>query len=280
MGHAQSRRAQSRAPDSEIRSAETIRLIARHAARSFVAVILPVRLKAVIHRGKVFRSLPRRPEKIVMTQADLTLFHFPAACSQVAVFALEHAGLAYRLELINLAAGAQSQPGYLVQSPLGKVPLLLIDGEPLTENAAILTYIAALRPDAGLFPVSDSPRMKGEIVGGMSFCGGTLHPTVRGIANPARITTGAVAPVHERSTELAVKAFGHAERRLGERGWWLGEWSIIDVYLNWAFSVARYAGFDTTALPFLSSLKYRLAVYPAYARMMAIDTEARATLGH
>ena len=116
--------------------------------------------------------------------------------------------------------------------------------------------------------------MKGEIVGGMSFCGGTLHPTVRGIANPARITTGAVAPVHERSTELAVKAFGHAERRLGERGWWLGEWSIIDVYLDWAFGVAQRAGFDTAPFPLLSGLAERLTVRPSYARMLALNAEA------
>lgn len=194
------------------------------------------------------------------------------------MFALEYAGLDYRLELVDLAGGAQAQPDYLAKSPLGKVPLLVIDGEPLSENAAILTYLAALRAEAGLFPANPSPRMQAEIVGGMAFCGGTLHPIVRGIANPARLTTGDGAPVRERATELAKKSFGYAERRLAERGWWLGEWSLVDVYLNWAFSVACNAVFDASALPALAALKDRLGAYPAFGRMLQIDADARAAL--
>ncbi|WP_375383561.1 glutathione S-transferase N-terminal domain-containing protein [uncultured Sphingomonas sp.] len=81
-----------------------------------------------------------------MTSPTLTLHHFPGACSQVSVCALEMAELSYSLKLVNLANNEQTGPEYLAISPLGKVPLLLIDGKPLTENSAILTYIAALRP--------------------------------------------------------------------------------------------------------------------------------------
>ena len=75
-----------------------------------------------------------------MTDPSLTLYHFPGACSQVSVRALEMAGLAYSLELVNLGKNEQTGPEYLAISPLGKVPVLLIDGRPLTENSAILTY--------------------------------------------------------------------------------------------------------------------------------------------
>ena len=214
-----------------------------------------------------------------MMQPELVLYHFPGACSQVAVCALEMAGLEYRLELVNLAAGDQNNPDYLAVNPLGKVPLLMIDGEPLSENAAILTYISALKPDAGLFPSGDDARMRAEGVGGMSFCGGTLHPIVRGLANPQRLTTGEGAPVREKSTELANKSFKQAEQRLAARGWWLGEGSIVDVYLNWAFGVARKAGFDTAPFPLLDSLAAGLGEQPAFALMQEIDAQARAKLG-
>ena len=214
-----------------------------------------------------------------MPQPELVLYHFPGACSQVAVCALEMAGLEYRLELVNLAAGEQSKPDYLAVNPLGKVPLLTIGGEPLSENAAILTYISALRPDAGLFPSGDDARMRAEGVGGMSFCGGTLHPIVRGLANPQRLTTGEGAPVREKSTELANKSFKQAEQRLAERGWWLGECSIVDVYLNWAFGVARRSGFDTAPFPLLDGLAARLGERPTFARMQEIDAQARVELG-
>ena len=209
------------------------------------------------------------------TQPELTLYHFPGACSQVAVCALEQARLAYRLEVINLAAGQQGSDEYLAVNPLGKVPYLLIDGEGLSENAAILAYIAAIRPDAGLFPAGDDPRIHAEGIGGMSFCGGTLHPIIRGIANPQRMTNGEQAPVREKSIELANKAFKQAESRLAKRGWWLGEESIVDVYLHWTFGVACNNNFDATPFPQLARLTERLSERPAFRRMLEINQQAR-----
>ena len=215
-----------------------------------------------------------------MSDPTLTLYHFPGACSRVTVCALEMAELAYTLELVDLTKGAQGEPGYKTVSPLGKVPSLVIAGVPLTENAAILTYIAALRPAAGIFPADDAPRARAEAVGGLSFCGGTLHPQIRGIANPQRITTGDGAPVRERSIELAAKSFAYAEKRLAAHGWWLGSCSIVDVYLDWAFSVARNAGFDITPFPLLAGLEPRLRDHlPAYVRMIAEERRSRDALG-
>jgi glutathione S-transferase len=210
---------------------------------------------------------------------NLSLYHFPGACSQVTVCALEQAGIPYTLNLVNLLQGEQSTPEYLAVSPLGKVPTMIADGQSLTENAALLVYINALKPDAGLFPVNPSPLMLSSMQAGLSFCGGTLHPQVRGILNPQRITTGDGAPVREMATALAKKAFAFAEYRLAEKTWWLGQESIIDVYLNWAFTVARNGGFDTAGYPLLSDLDKRLAVRPAFARMLEIEAESKAALG-
>ena len=209
---------------------------------------------------------------------QLSLFHFPGACSQVSLCALEEAGLDYTLELINLAAGQQRSTDYLAVNPLGKVPYLLIDGAGLSENSAILAYIAALRPEAGLFPSWDDPRARAESIGGMSFCAGTLHPIVRGIANPQRVTMGETAGVREMAVELAGKAFKQAETRLETRGWWLGQWSIVDVYLHWAFGVATASGFDPAPYPALARLTARLSERPAFCRMVEINQQVSAAL--
>lgn len=218
----------------------------------------------------------RREENLM---PELILYHFPGACSQVTVCALEEAKLRYRLMLINLAANEQSSSDYKSVSPLGKVPALSIDGRVMTENAALLVYIAAIRPEAGLFPSEPSAWAQAEIQAGLSFCGGTLHPYVRGIANPSRLTHGDEEPVRLKSIELANKSFAYAEQRLVDRGWWLGSWSIIDVYVNWAFSVARNNGFATQNFPQLSVLAERLAARPAFIRMQECDVKARTALG-
>ena len=212
------------------------------------------------------------------SQPELTLYHFPNACSQVAVCALEAAGLEYGIELVDLAGGEQNGAAYKAINPLGKVPLLLIDGQPLTENVAILTYIAGLRPDAGLLPVAQDPLVHAQAIGGMAFCGGTLHPIIRGMANPQRMTTGEGAPVREKSIELADKSYQQAEARLAANGWWLGEWSIIDVYLNWTLSVALNAGYDASKFPTLLALPERLTTIPAFVRMQEVNSAGRAAL--
>ena len=215
-----------------------------------------------------------------MTQPNLTLYHFPGACSEVSLFALEQAGLSYTLELVNLSQGEQSRPDYVALHPLGKIPLLLIDGEPLIESAAILTYIAALAPKSGVLPGQEAdPRTRAEAVGGMTFCAGTLHPQVRGLMNPQRITNGDVEGVREKSKELARKSFGYADKRIADRGWWLGEPSAVDVYVNWAFSVAQRGGFDPKDFPALAELPERLSGSPAFVRMLEANAAARTALG-
>jgi glutathione S-transferase len=214
-----------------------------------------------------------------MSGPHLHLYHFPGACSFVSRCALEEAGLSYTVDLVNLRAGAQYERAFLAVSPLGKVPTLLIDGAPLTENAAILVYLAALRPEAGLLPPATAPRDVAEIQSGLSFCGATLHPQVRGLASPMRLTAGDVAPVRERAMELAQKSFAYADARIAERTWWLGEWSVLDLYLHWAHNTAIYGGFPAHETPHLSEHGRRLQKRDAVARVTQWDVEARQALG-
>jgi glutathione S-transferase len=208
----------------------------------------------------------------------LVLHHFPGACSQVCVFALEHAGLDYKLRLVDLQSSEQTSEAYTAVSPLGKVPALVIDGVVLTENAAIQTYLAALRPQAGLFPSDDSPLAAGRRQAGLSLCGGTLHPIVRGLANPLRITDGDPEGVRRKSVALATKSFGFAEACIAETGWWFEQWSLVDVYLNWAVSLAAGAGFDFAPFPTLASLRSRLCELPAFRRTLEIEAQSKADL--
>ena len=209
---------------------------------------------------------------------ELVLYHFPGACSQVCIFALEQTGLKYELRLVDLASNEQSSAEYHSISSLAKVPAMTVDGVLLTENAAIQTYIAEMRPEGGLFPADRSPWALANRQAGFSFCGGTLHPIVRGLRNPARLTVGDVEPVRQQSIKLATKAFGYAEERLADSGWWLGSFSVIDVYLNWAISVARLGDFNFAPYPSLDGLKDRLMERPAFALMMEKEDQARAVL--
>ena len=211
--------------------------------------------------------------------SDLTLYHFPGACSNVGVVALEEAGLQYELRYINLGRGEQSGEAYLAVVPLGTVPALQSRDGLVTENAAILTYIHGLAPEAGISPAAETPIAMARRQAGLSFCGGNLHPIVRGLINPSRMTEGDGEGIRAMSKKLAKKSFGFAERQLAENGWWLGEWSIIEVYIDWVLSVARKAAYDLSPFPALDTLRDRLAQRPAYVRMRDINERAERELG-
>jgi glutathione S-transferase len=85
-----------------------------------------------------------------------TLYYSPGAASLAVHLALLETGADYRLERVDLDAGAQRDAAYLKLNTNGLVPTLLIDGEPFYEAAACLMTIADRHPAAALAPRSDT----------------------------------------------------------------------------------------------------------------------------
>jgi maleylacetoacetate isomerase len=67
-------------------------------------------------------------------------------------WALAVKGIAFELVSIDLGKGAQREPEHLKRNPMGRVPVLCIDGHTLTESVAILEYLEETRPEPALYP--------------------------------------------------------------------------------------------------------------------------------
>ncbi|WP_168194330.1 glutathione S-transferase family protein [Formicincola oecophyllae] len=62
-------------------------------------------------------------------------------------------GAAYQLTLINLREGDQKKPDFLKLNPLGRVPVLVLpNGDPMVESAAITMTLARSCPSMNLIP--------------------------------------------------------------------------------------------------------------------------------
>ena len=118
---------------------------------------------------------------------ELTLFVAPNTCARVPTIALEEIGVPFDTTLIRTAANQQNSPEFLKLNPKGKVPTLLIDGAVLTENVAILTWLAAHYPQAELLPPTDDPLQRARQTADLAFFAGTVHPTVTRIAMPMKM---------------------------------------------------------------------------------------------
>ena len=72
----------------------------------------------------------------------------PGACSLADHSVLRWSGLRFELQVMD--ATAIKSPDYLRPNPAGAVPMLTVDDWALTQNAAILGYIADIAPHSGL----------------------------------------------------------------------------------------------------------------------------------
>jgi glutathione S-transferase len=83
----------------------------------------------------------------------MKLYLFPRSARALAAVALNHhLGLDCELQPIDLGRGDQLTPEYLALNLNKKMPTLEDDGFVLWESNAILFYMAAKRPNCGLWP--------------------------------------------------------------------------------------------------------------------------------
>jgi glutathione S-transferase len=86
-----------------------------------------------------------------------TLYYAPGTASMAVHLALLEIGAPHRLERVDFKAGAQHRPDYLKLNPRGTVPVLIVDGVPRAESAALLMLLAERHPEARLAPPAGTP---------------------------------------------------------------------------------------------------------------------------
>jgi len=208
--------------------------------------------------------------------SDVRLYYGYETCARVTMTALEQIGLDFTAIRIDLAAGQQKSPDYLAINPNAEVPALVIGGRTLTQSGAILHYLNATYPAARLLP-SDNPLVGlNEPLEDLLWCSTTLHIYRRQVLNPGRFTVGNLDDVRAKGLEGWSKVLPRIEQRLSQRTWWYGEeWSVIDVYLNWAFSGLMAERLDIPNKPALQKHEERLAKHPAFARALLREREGQ-----
>lgn len=86
----------------------------------------------------------------------MKIYGFPPSPRTFKVLVVaNHLGLDYEFELVDLLKGEQMQPKITALHPDHRMPILEDDGYVLWESNAILQYLAAKKPEAGLLPLHD-----------------------------------------------------------------------------------------------------------------------------
>ena len=201
----------------------------------------------------------------------MDLFFSPLACSMSARIALAEAGVAVNLVEVDpdtkrmLATGED----YRAINPLGYVPALrLDDGTVVTENAAILQFIADEYPAVGLAPPASDLLARAKLRQWLSFIGTELHK-------------GLMIPLLGRDTPPEVKAWvvgkyasrlAYLDETLAGREFLLDRFSVADAYLvvvlNWTQATPEI---DLASHPNVKAYLERMRARPSVAA--ALTTE-------
>ena len=99
----------------------------------------------------------------------LTFYTHPWSRGRVARWMLEETGLPYATEVLEYGTTMKA-PAYHAINPMGKVPAIKHGDTVVTENAAILMYLADLVPEKKLAPAAGSPE-RGPYYRWISFMG-------------------------------------------------------------------------------------------------------------
>lgn len=205
----------------------------------------------------------------------LQLYFFPMACSLASRIALMAAGINAHYHLAHIWTKTVVDDGsdFRSVSPKGAVPVLVLEnGERLTESAAVLQYIADLKPEAGLAPEFGAPD-RYRLQEWLSFTGAEIH---KAFLFPAfwYKDDGSLAKPRARITQTLSVPSAH----LADREFLVGDrFTVADAHLTWALLLLRPAGVDIAQWPPLSAYLARMQARPAVREAVAIEMALRKT---
>lgn len=211
---------------------------------------------------------------------ETILYSAPGTCGRVSAIVLEEAGVPFEMRVIRFLKGEHKSPAFKEKNPKGKVPALEIDGAVLTENVAIIRYLAARFPEKALLPTTSTLAQDAEITADLCFCSATLHPLVTRIRMPQFFAGPENASaVWKMGCDAMREYFQLVEDRLAGGPWWYGEtWSAMDAYLYWVFWRVEGADFPVKEYQRLRGHARRMEQRPSVRRAVARDDEMTAQL--
>ncbi len=190
----------------------------------------------------------------------MKLYTSPGACSLADHVVLQWIGQPFEAVVVNREE--RKTPEFLALNPGGAVPVLEHDGWVLTQNAAILNYLADSFPDAGLGG-DGTPRGRAEVNRWLAFLNADVHPAFHPFfGSTAYLGDEAAAQTREAA---ATKLRGHFERvdaQLAGKDWITGSRSIADPYLYVETRWAKSLGLDLDGLPDLDAHFERMSADP------------------
>src|SRR5262245_41016922 len=199
----------------------------------------------------------------------MQLYFAPLACSLATRISLYEAGAPAQFVRVDTRAKRLEDGGdFYAVNPLGQVPVLRTDdGALLTENTAVLQYVADRFPEAKLAP--DGPFERARLREWLGFIGTGRHKAV-------------FVPLLDAAMPEAGKAYarekiplrmGVLEKHLSGREFLLDRFSVADAYLATVLNWAGATGVSLAPWPAVKAYHERILARPNVARAVSEERD-------
>jgi len=205
----------------------------------------------------------------------LILHYAPNACSLVPYVTLTEAGAAFEVRPLNFRKSQHMTPEYLRLNPKHKVPVLVIDGAPLTENVAIQIWISRHYPAARLLPAD--PMQELQAISLLAWCASGLHPFIFRIFAPRRCCDlpGAEESVRRLAQEQLFENYRIADGMLADREYFFDHFTAVDAHFFWCFRRGTQLNLDVSQFRNCLAHFERMKQRPSVQKVLAYEAEVQ-----
>jgi len=198
----------------------------------------------------------------------MKLYYLPGACSLADHIVLEWIGKPY--EAVRVSREERRSPEFLKLNPAGAVPVLQDGDWVLTQNLAILNFLADSFPDAGLGG-DGTAKGRAEVNRWLAFVNSDVHPAFKPLFGATAYLgeEAAIGKTKDAARESLRGLFERADAQLGGNEWIAGGRSIADPYLYVVTRWAKAQGVDLSSLDNLARFSTRMEADPAVHKVLA-----------
>jgi len=196
----------------------------------------------------------------------MKLYYLAGACSTAAMISLIEAGQKFDAISVDRATRRTSDDkAFNAVNPKGYVPALILDnGELLTENVAVLSYIASLDKSGKLGPAPGTADHF-RLLESLAYVSSEVHKNFSPLFNP-----DADDSMRGIFKENLKKRLAYIEQHLGSAQYLTGDnFSVADAYLYVVLSWRDRVGVDISAFPNLITFYERVRARPSVAQAIA-----------
>ena len=198
----------------------------------------------------------------------MKLYFTPGTCALADHIALAWIGKPYEAQ--KVPREERQQPWFLKLNPAGAVPVYEEDGWVLTQNTAILNYLADKFPEAKLGG-DGSAKGRAEVNRWLAFVNSDMHPAFKPLFNSTAYLEdpAIIEKTKDNARATLRKMFERVDAQLAGKDWLVGTRSVVDPYLYVTLRWAKGQNIDLSDLHNLARFTQRMNDDPGVKKALA-----------